>query len=160
MLQVDAPWSDGRAFFRTDMVNMDVGRFSTDADGKYDNNWGTCTLEKCSGHRSQADTGASVAVGWQNETWRWDIGTTPMGFNVVDVVGGVSYSDDIGPLGYTLNAHRRPISSSLLAFGGQRTPAAIPAPNGAACGPTAAASVSAMIKAKQTVSGRRSAATS
>ncbi len=120
MLQVDAPWSDGRAFFRTDMVNMDVGRFSTDADGKYDNNWGTCTLEKCSGHRSQADTGASVAVGWQNETWRWDIGTTPMGFNVVDVVGGVSYSDDIGPLGYTLNAHRRPISSSLLAFGGQK----------------------------------------
>lgn len=120
MLQVDAPWSDGRAFFRTDMVNMDVGRFSTDTDGKYDNNWGTCTLEKCSGHRSQADTGASVAVGWQNETWRWDIGTTPMGFNVVDVVGGVSYSDDIGPLGYTLNAHRRPISSSLLAFGGQK----------------------------------------
>ncbi|ELJ3090164.1 cellulose biosynthesis protein BcsC [Salmonella enterica] len=120
MLQVDAPWSDGWAFFRTDMVNMDVGRFSTDADGKYDNNWGTCTLEKCSGHRSQADTGASVAVGWQNETWRWDIGTTPMGFNVVDVVGGVSYSDDIGPLGYTLNAHRRPISSSLLAFGGQK----------------------------------------
>ncbi|HBI4947260.1 TPA: cellulose biosynthesis protein BcsC [Salmonella enterica] len=120
MLQVDAPWSDGRAFFRTDMVNMDVGRFSTDADGKYDNNWGTCTLEKCSGHRSQADTGASVAVGWQNETWRWDIGTTPMGFNVVDVVGGFSYSDDIGPLGYTLNAHRRPISSSLLAFGGQK----------------------------------------
>ncbi len=43
-----------------------------------------------------------------------------MGFNVVDVVGGVSYSDDIGPLGYTLNAHRRPISSSLLAFGGQK----------------------------------------
>ncbi|KYF18240.1 hypothetical protein AIZ13_25635, partial [Salmonella enterica subsp. enterica serovar Typhimurium] len=29
LLQVDAPWADGRAFFRTDMVNMDVGRFST-----------------------------------------------------------------------------------------------------------------------------------
>ena len=43
-----------------------------------------------------------------------------MGFNVVDVVGGISYSDDIGPLGYTVNAHRRPISSSLLAFGGQK----------------------------------------
>src|SRR5699024_11913285 len=28
--------------------------------------------------------------------------------------------DDIGPLGYTVNAHRRPISSSLLAFGGQK----------------------------------------
>ena len=57
-----------------------------------------------------------------------DIGTTPMGFDVVDVVGGISYSSDLGPIGYTVNAHRRPISSSLLAFGGQKTPT--PAPRG------------------------------
>lgn len=120
MLHVDAPYSDGRMFFRTDMVNVNVGSFSDDANGQYDNNWGTCTLSDCSGSRSQSDRGASVAVGWANDTWSWDIGTTPMGFNVVDVVGGVSYSNDIGPLGYTLNAHRRPISSSLLAFGGQK----------------------------------------
>jgi hypothetical protein len=49
-----------------------------------------------------------------------DIGTTPMGFNVVDVVGGLSYSSDVGPVGYTVNVHRRPISSSLLSFGGQK----------------------------------------
>lgn len=49
-----------------------------------------------------------------------DIGTTPIGFNVVDIVGGLSYSNDIGAIGYTLNVHRRPISSSLLAFGGQK----------------------------------------
>ncbi|HCN5952137.1 TPA: cellulose biosynthesis protein BcsC [Escherichia coli] len=120
MLQVDAPYSDGRMFFRSDFVNMNVGSFSTNADGKWDDNWGTCTLQDCSGNRSQSDSGASVAVGWRNDTWSWDIGTTPMGFNVVDVVGGISYSDDIGPLGYTVNAHRRPISSSLLAFGGQK----------------------------------------
>ncbi|SQB40405.1 cellulose synthase subunit BcsC [Citrobacter koseri] len=101
-------------------MNVDVGSFSTHADGTWDKNWGTCTLHDCSGNRSQSDTGTSVAVGWKNKTWSWDIGTTPMGFNVVDVVGGVSYSNDIGPLGYTLNAHRRPISSSLLAFGGQK----------------------------------------
>ncbi|ENZ8279479.1 TPA: cellulose biosynthesis protein BcsC [Escherichia coli] len=120
MLQVDAPYSDGRMFFRSDFVNMNVGSFSTNADGKWDDNWGTCTLQDCSGNRSQSDSGASVAVGWRNDVWSWDIGTTPMGFNVVDVVGGISYSDDIGPLGYTVNAHRRPISSSLLAFGGQK----------------------------------------
>lgn len=51
-----------------------------------------------------------------------DIGTTPMGFNVVDVVGGLSYSNDLGPIGYTVNAHRRPISSSMLAFAGQKDP--------------------------------------
>ncbi|HFV0398505.1 TPA: cellulose synthase complex outer membrane protein BcsC, partial [Escherichia coli] len=108
MLQVDAPYSDGRMFFRSDFVNMNVGSFSTNADGKWDDNWGTCTLQDCSGNRSQSDSGASVAVGWRNDVWSWDIGTTPMGFNVVDVVGGISYSDDIGPLGYTVNAHRRP----------------------------------------------------
>ncbi len=59
-------------------------------------------------------------MGWKNETWSADIGTTPMGFNVVDVVGGLSYSNDLGPIGYTLNMHRRPVSSSLLAFGGQK----------------------------------------
>ncbi|HGF3849038.1 TPA: cellulose synthase complex outer membrane protein BcsC, partial [Escherichia coli] len=92
MLQVDAPYSDGRMFFRSDFVNMNVGSFSADAEGKWDNNWGTCTLQDCSGNRSQSDSGASVAVGWRNDVWSWDIGTTPMGFNVVDVVGGISYS--------------------------------------------------------------------
>lgn len=51
-----------------------------------------------------------------------DLGSTPMDFKVVDVVGGVSYRGDLGPLGYTLDAHRRPLSSSLLAFGGQTDP--------------------------------------
>ena len=72
------------------------------------------------GDRSQTANGVSVAVGWRNKTWDMDIGTTPIGFNVVDVVGGLSYSNDIGVIGYTLNVHRRPISSSLLAFGGQK----------------------------------------
>jgi len=119
MLQVDAPLSDGRMFFRSDLVNMDVGSFDT-RNGTYDPKWGTCYETPCSGNTHQSDNGASVAVGWQNKTWAMDIGTTPMGFDVVDVVGGISYSSDLGPIGYTVNAHRRPISSSLLAFGGQK----------------------------------------
>lgn len=119
MLHVDAPLADGRMFFRTDLVNMDVGSFAT-TDGTYDPNWGTCSATPCRGNTSQKSSGASVAVGWQNDTWATDIGTTPMGFDVVDVVGGLSYSNDLGPIGYTVNAHRRPISSSLLAFGGQK----------------------------------------
>jgi hypothetical protein len=111
-------------FFRTDMVNMNVGSFSQNNDGSYSPHFGTCYDVNCvGGDRSQSDNGASVAVGWQNDTWAMDIGTTPMGFNVVDVVGGLSYSSDIGALGYTLDVHRRPVSSSLLAFGGQKDPA-------------------------------------
>lgn len=120
MLQVDAPLADGRMFFRSDLVNMDAGSFSTDKNDQYKKQWGTCDLSACKGSTHQSDSGASVAIGWKNDTWNADIGTTPMGFNVVDVVGGLSYSSDVGPLGYTVNAHRRPISSSLLAFGGQK----------------------------------------
>ncbi|MCS5797780.1 cellulose biosynthesis protein BcsC [Klebsiella pneumoniae subsp. pneumoniae] len=89
MLQVDAPLADGRMFFRTDLVNMDAGSFSTHSDGSYSPSWGTCGEIACtSGSKNQTDSGASVAVGWKNDTWSGDIGTTPMGFNVVDVVGG------------------------------------------------------------------------
>lgn len=41
-----------------------------------------------------------------------------MGFNVVDVVGGISYSDDIGLLGYIVNVYCWFIFSFLLVFGG------------------------------------------
>ncbi|WMB11071.1 cellulose synthase complex outer membrane protein BcsC [Enterobacter hormaechei] len=121
MLQVDAPLADGRMFFRSDLVNMNAGSFDTD-NGTYDPTWGTCAETPCHGSTNQSANGASVAVGWQNKTWAWDIGTTPMGFDVVDVVGSLSYSNDLGPIGYTLNAHRRPISSSVLAFAGQKDP--------------------------------------
>lgn len=118
MLQVDAPLSDGRMFFRTDMVNMDPGSFG---DERYPS-WGSCHDAGCSNYGSQRASGASLAVGWKNDTWAGDIGTTPLGFDVVDVVGGLSYSNDLGPIGYTVNMHRRPISSSVLSFAGQRDP--------------------------------------
>lgn len=121
MLEVDAPLSDGRMWFRTDMVNMDAGSFKDNGSG-YKERWGTCAEHNCFGNTKQSGNGASLAVGWKNDTWQTDIGTTPLGFDVVDVVGGVSYSNDLGPIGYTVNAHRRPISSSLLSFGGQRDP--------------------------------------
>ncbi|EOC1533060.1 cellulose synthase complex outer membrane protein BcsC [Cronobacter turicensis] len=117
MLQVDTPLRDGRLFLRTDAVNMNPGSFSGNS---YSETWGTCAETPCSGNAKQRASGVSVAAGWRNDTWDMDIGTTPIGFDVVDVVGGLSYSSDLGPIGYTLNAHRRPISSSMLAFAGQR----------------------------------------
>ena len=138
MLQVDAPLADGRMFFRTDLVNMDAGSFSTHSDGSYSPSWGTCGEIACtSGSKNQTDSGASVAVGWKNDTWSGDIGTTPMGFNVVDVVGGLSYSSDRWGTRSTSTGGLSPARCSPLA--GRRTAAAIPAPPGAASAPTAAA---------------------
>ncbi|MBO1503714.1 cellulose biosynthesis protein BcsC [Serratia proteamaculans] len=122
MLQVDMPLYDGRAFFRSDTVQLDAGSFSTDSSGKYYETFGTCNTQGCSGDEHQKTTGTSVAVGWQNDRWSGDIGTTPMGFEVVDWVGGLAYSNDWNHIGWTLAASRRPVSSSLLAFGGTRDP--------------------------------------
>lgn len=117
MLQIDAPLSDGRVWFRTDKVSMNAGTLSESNAA-----WGTCQEQACFGVPKQTANGVSLATGWKNQTWQMDIGTTPLGFDVVDVVGGISYSDDIGDVGYTLNLHRRPLSNSLLAFAGQHDP--------------------------------------
>jgi hypothetical protein len=122
MLQVDMPLYDGRAFLRTDTVQLDAGRFSTDGSGKYYETFGTCHTQGCRGDEHQKTTGTSVAAGWKNDRWAADIGTTPMGFEVVDWSGGLAYSGDWNHIGWTLAASRRPISSSLLAFGGAKDP--------------------------------------
>lgn len=120
MLQVDTSLADGRAFFRTDTIQMDAGTF--DKDTRYEA--GTCyqTLIPCQADMHQRTTGTSVAVGWQNDYWATDIGTTPMGFEVVDVVGGLAYSNSWNHIDWTATASRRPISSSLLAFAGTVDP--------------------------------------
>lgn len=64
-----------------------------------------------------------------------DIGTTPIGMKVVDWVGGIAYSGSWDHIGWTLEAHRRPVSSSLLSMGGSVIP--IPVRYGAASGATA-----------------------
>ncbi|CAI1067062.1 cellulose synthase complex outer membrane protein BcsC [Serratia ficaria] len=122
MLQVDMPLYDGRAFFRTDTVRLDAGSFSDDGSGRYYETFGTCDTRGCSGDEQQKTTGTSVAAGWKNDRWAGDIGTTPMGFEVVDWTGGLAYSGDWRHIGWTLAASRRPISSSLLAFGGAKDP--------------------------------------
>lgn len=117
MLQIDAPLSDGRVWFRTDKVSINAGTLAAD-----NTQWGTCREQLCSGVPKQTADGVSLATGWKNQTWQLDIGTTPLGFDIVDVVGGIAYSGDVGDIGYTLDLHRRPLANSLLAFAGQRDP--------------------------------------
>ncbi|MFP2769771.1 cellulose synthase complex outer membrane protein BcsC [Oceanisphaera sp. KMM 10153] len=119
MLELETPMLDGRAFFRADMVQMDAGRFD---DGVYEETFGTCREVGCRDDYHQSTSGGSVGVGWRNEHWQGDIGTTPLGFEVVDWVGGLGYSGDWRDIGWTLSASRRPLVSSLLAFGGTRDP--------------------------------------
>lgn len=149
MLQVDTPLSDGRAFFRADTIQMDAGTFNANERYKA----GTCydVANPCLTNLHQRATGTSISAGWKNDSWETDIGTTPLGFDVVDVVGGLSYSSDWNHIGWTATASRRPISSSLLAFSGRVDPNTNV--TWGAYEPTASVWEPAMIVAKHMVSG-------
>jgi len=135
MLQLDYPIFAGKGFLRADHVRMDAGTLETDSDGVYRGEFGSCSFEAantasgwqalpaCTAGLRQRASGTSLAVGWQGERLAFDLGTTPMGFEVGNWTGGISYSGEIASLGWRLSASRRPMSNSLLSFAGSTDPA-------------------------------------
>ncbi|MEX8493388.1 cellulose synthase subunit BcsC-related outer membrane protein [Sphaerotilus sp.] len=68
---------------------------------------------------SQSATGVGVAAGLKTRTLAIDVGATPVGFAVVDVVGGLRYIDEFAQgLTLTVDASRRAVTDSLLSFAG------------------------------------------
>ena len=66
--------------------------------------------------------GGPLAIGYTNDNWRLDIGTTPLGFPVSSIVGGAYYSGSWDKLYYSVEFARRPVSNSLLAYSGVHDP--------------------------------------
>lgn len=72
---------------------------------------------------SQDDTGVGVALSYRNGGFSADVGTTPLGFQQGNVVGGVGYRGQAGRLfTWTAEASRRAVSDSVLSFAGTRDP--------------------------------------
>lgn len=134
MAHLEFPMTQGRGFLRADHVRMDTGSLKKAADGSYSGRFGTCSfagadnqgvqqsLAGCQSGLTQKADGTSFAVGWHDEQMAFDIGTTPYGFTVQNLAGGISYSDKIGVTGWTATASRRPLSNSLLSFAGATDP--------------------------------------
>ncbi|GLR07630.1 cellulose biosynthesis protein BcsC [Mixta theicola] len=124
MLQLETPLAAGKSFVRVDRVEVSAGTFSSE-NGRHTEVFGTCAdngTAGCSSDLKQRAEGVALGAGWQNDRWSADIGTSPMGFEVVNWVGGVSWNTDVKDVGLTFTASRRPISSSLLAYAGARDP--------------------------------------
>ncbi|WP_277966860.1 cellulose synthase complex outer membrane protein BcsC [Pantoea trifolii] len=126
MMQAETPLADGRSFVRVDHVLVSAGTFST-TNGSHSEQFGSCNDDNsggCSRDFNQRDEGTALGVGWHNDIWSADVGTTPLGFETSNWVGGVSWKTDVKDIGLTFTASRRPISSSLLAYAGARDPSA------------------------------------
>ena len=124
MMQAETPLSDGRGWLQLDNVDVSAGSFARSANGTIRENFGTCASADalCNRDFRQHQNGTSIGAGFRSERWSADLGTTPLGFEVTNWVGGLSWNSDIDDLGVTLSASRRPIASSLLAFAGARDP--------------------------------------
>lgn len=68
------------------------------------------------------EKGVALGAGFERDGWRVDLGTTPIGFPVVNVVGGFLHNGKLGPYSYSVDASRRAITSSLLSYAGTRDP--------------------------------------
>jgi tetratricopeptide (TPR) repeat protein len=71
---------------------------------------------------SQAARGTAVGTGYEGGGLRADIGTTPLGFPVSDVVGGIKWSRYTETTGFSFDVSRRPVISSLLSYAGAHDP--------------------------------------
>jgi len=121
MLQADMPWQQGTAYLRSDIVHLDAGTFSN-TQGSYSASFGTCQASICQGSLNQQATGGSLGIGWKNTIWDADIGSTPLGFPVVNWVGGVTYRGDWDQVGWRATMSRRPMTNSLLSYAGTKDP--------------------------------------
>lgn len=119
--QLDFPLFNGRGFIRDDYIDLNSGQFAT-TNGIHFENFGTCGVLGCSTGLSQSARGDSFSFGWHNEAWILDIGSSPLGFNVVNALGGLGYSSNFQHINWTLLASRRNLTNSLLSFAGTKDP--------------------------------------
>lgn len=67
-------------------------------------------------------SGLSLAGGYQTDTLSADLGTTPLGFNLPNIVGGAEWTPNWRSADLTLGIARRAVTSSALSYAGWRDP--------------------------------------
>lgn len=124
-LRVQLPQGyDGHWFFHADSVKLDAGVLDDTSDSFSWRSFGQFAAFPESAHGS-FDTkakGVALGAGFEADNWRADLGTTPLGFPVKNLVGGLRVDIPNDYVGLTVNASRRPLTSSVLSYAGVRDP--------------------------------------
>ena len=114
---------DGHYFLHVDRVDLDAGELPADGNEVLD--FGQVAASPPGSplvHRRQRGSGLNLGFGFVGDDWRWDIGTTGVGFPVTNLVGGVAKTGDLGRYGYRLEGFRRPVTGNVLSYAGARDP--------------------------------------
>ncbi|MNM75771.1 Cellulose synthase operon protein C precursor [compost metagenome] len=128
MVHAQMPVGDGLGFARVEQVALRAASFDTGADDRHHEAFGSCsfggkgvTNTGCPGGKETAD-GVTLAAGWQGDGISADIGTSPMGFEVQNLLGGVTFDGKTHGIGWSLTGSRRPMNNSLLSYAGAEDP--------------------------------------
>ncbi|RCS59804.1 cellulose biosynthesis protein BcsC [Parvibium lacunae] len=74
------------------------------------------------GSRSINASGVGMGLAYEGERLGVDIGTTPLGFEVVDATGGIRWRDRADRLNYAVEVSQRPVTDSVLSYAGIKDP--------------------------------------
>ncbi len=115
----------GHLVFRYEPVRLDAGKVNYLQAQSDANEFGSlllCTSNCPATAITQTADGNSYALGYDTKQWRFDLGMTPQGFPVDDVIGGFEYDGELGDYSWSVDLSKRPITSSLLSFAGTEDP--------------------------------------
>lgn len=117
----------GHYFFHADTVLLNAGTLPADRfDPAYQ--FGKIAALGNAGLHSldQTDKGVALAAGYDfngaSNSWRADVGSSPVGFTVNNILGGFLYRHDFYSSSVTVDVSRRPVTSSLVSYAGARDP--------------------------------------
>ncbi len=117
----------GHYFFDADAVRVDAGTLpGENYDEAY--KFGTIAALGNAGllHYGENDKGIALAAGYEfsgaDNSWRADVGSTPLGFTVSTWTGGFLYRHDFPTSSLTVDVSRRPVTSSMLSYSGAHDP--------------------------------------
>lgn len=111
----------GHLVLRLEPVFLSAGRISAtnlNASQQFGSNALAIVAGGVGTTREQQDSGVAFSVAYETARLKLDLGSTPLGFQVANFVGGLSYNDSFGDVKLKLDLSRRPITDSLLSYAG------------------------------------------
>ncbi len=123
-LPIEAQWPlyAGQMFVHAAPVRLDAGKLDLrDPGSRRLFGTGALCLHDCtSSLLTQAEQGTAFAIGYRGRNWRTDVGSSPLGFPVSRLLGGVEIDGDLLDTGWSLGFSQRPITSTLLSYAGMK----------------------------------------
>jgi len=110
------PFGIGRMTLTAEPVSLDAGAVASNAQDRF----GTNPLRAIPiAPPEQQQAGAAVNLAFEYEDVTVDVGSTPLGFEVNNIVGGAKWEPKLtDQIGIQLGLERRPVTDSVLSYAG------------------------------------------